>query len=785
MSHSPLYDKIVSHRKQQSEPLKQMLNSANALQAALQKVMSSYLIQPKPEVAAVLLQKVEALTKDLTNKYTRFSNGLITVSIAGLEKSGKTTFLKKFTGIEELPTAAQRCTSVACEIICVDNAASERFVIEYYSREQLLENICNMLGDMQKCGENLWAEGRARQWAPMPGSVEAFVQYPLPQNTDIDAFQRARYCNEANGSGTLLQLKSIQAALALHSSKLGTEEEDRCIANLTRFASHKTKNNADVSDMQPLIRKISVYKNYSNTLGSLRLCDTPGVDDPNPQAQRRALNSIESDTDLLIIASRPGNKPSVTGLAELLANLKKLDKDAPWRERSLFLINWDKGADPTGEHAQTHKDEVLMDGTFDSGRVKGPYDVRDDESARNNFMEEVYNRLLAELPVQDKSFMERQKNRWEEIISMVTLQLLPTLRDQAPPLEKVLHEKLHTLFDKWFEDTDNIGRSTDYFMGRLKTKFGEKTKHIAENNQLSEMRNKVIEVLNDEFEQLNGWLEREASEIRCDEELSQPRSAVGQIMPKLSSQFSEIVKKLVNVVTNISPLVQREVLDVLRGAFGEDIADEFCGSPQKPESEQLAILQEKMAKAASAVKEEPIRFIAEQLQEFSNLSLQMAYILRHELRPCLNLLNPHHWKADRRAKLVERSCAILETPPSPEAAGDRAWLQQYATSEYPGEGSSAAASSEFLFRLAYCASSVLETLVRSNEGQLAELVEDYIEQASQTLASQSACRAGWKWGLGHYKHIILREPYAELERRSADSAAYHELIKELERAYRD
>lgn len=234
------------------------------------------------------------------------------------------------------------------------------------------------------------------------------------------------------------------------------------------------------------------------------------------------------------------------------------------------------------------------------------------------------------------------------------------------------------------------------------------------------------------------------------------------------------------MVTNISPLVQSEVLSVLRYALGEEIADELCGPSHGSEYRQLEMLQGKMEEAALSVKRESVRFIADQLKEFANLSLQMAYILRHELRPCLNLLNMHHWVDGRRAALVERSCALLATSTENDAQTDKKWLEEYAKKSLPGTGDSVSSHCEFLNNLAYCVCSLLDTLVSSNEGQLAELVEDYIEEACQTLATQTPCRAGWKWGLRHYKHILLREQYAELQRRSADRAAYSEMMKELE-----
>ncbi len=779
MSNSTLYDEIVRYRIDSSAPLKAKLDQAENMYHALEKVWRSPLVETKPERLGSLMKELQEFINTVRNKYERFSNGLVTVSVAGLEKSGKTTFLKKFTGIEELPTAPQRCTSVACEIICVGAAEQERLVIEYYTREELLKNVKAMLLDMQRYGNSLWAPGRERTWGAMPATVDSFLNYSLPESEDIDPFVRASVCNESLGSGTLMQLKAIKQALCDHAGKLGAEEEED-IRNLPRYAQHSTRDNREVSPLQPLIRKISIYKNYSDTMGSLRLCDTPGVDDPNPQAQRRALASIDTDTDLLIIASRPAGKPTVTGLQGLLVNLKNLDQDAPWRERSLFLINWDKQADPTGEFALIHKSEVLGDKTFDSSRVKGPYDVLYDESARNAFMEEVYQRLREELPIQDKAMMSSLEMRWKDNILSEYYNIVKTLRQQAPPMEEELRDEIYALFDAWFEDTAGIGKPSDNFMGRLQSAFGKKTREVMQNPKLEEMRNEVRAVLNEEYAKLSDWLDLEASEARCAEHLAQPRSAVEMIMPKLSSRFTEIVRRVVNVVTNISPLVQSEVLSVLRYALGEEIADELCGPSHDSEYRQLEMLQGKMEEAAQSVKRESVRFIADQLKEFANLSLQMAYILRHELRPCLNLLNMHHWVDGRRAALVERSCALLATSTEKNAQTDKKWLEEYAKKSLPGTGDSVSSHCEFLNNLAYCVCSLLDTLVSSNEGQLAELVEDYIEEACQTLATQTPCRAGWKWGLRHYKHILLREQYAELQRRSADRAAYSEMMKELE-----
>ena len=784
MNMSPLYAEIVKIRQEKAGAFAAILEKAKPLYHTLVQVMESALVSPKPEKSAAIKEKLQVFIETLENKYERFSNGLVTVAVAGLEKSGKTTFLKEYTGIQELPTASQRCTSVACEIICAAEGEKERAVIQYYTREQLLESINARLRDMQQPGDALWCDGRQRAWEPNPTSIEEFKHYNLPSIEDIHGLFRETFCNGSEGgSGTLPQLKSIQEALRSHASCLGTESIIP-IEELSRYASHRTHGNESVSELQPLIYNITIYKRYSDSMQALRLCDTPGVDDPNPQAQRRALHTIKMDTDMLIIASRPCSKPSVTGLDSLLRNLRTLDKEVPWRERSIFLINWDKQADPDGMHADLHKQEVICNGTFPDSCVYGPCDIKGDVDARNAFMETVYERLLNRIPAQDNDLVKRLEEQWKDIVAEVRVNILDVLRRQAPPEDEGIREQLSISFDKWFDGTNKSSHPSSYFMGRLTTMFGEKTERFSDLQELAHIRSTVESVLKEESEKLNEWLIEEASPERCDAELKRTRNAVDEIMPKLSTRVTAIVHRLVNVVTEISPIVQNEVLSVLRYALGDKVADAFCGKysgNSVDAGQQLAALHAKMKEAADAVRQEEVYFIANQLKEFSNLSLQMAYVLRHELRPCLNLLNPHHWLASRKQKLVEKSIAILSTSEVADASMNIDWLKQYLTQSTPSlGGDDKDAHSRFLFNLAECVYSILETLVVSNDSQLTDLLEDYIEQASQTLSSQSKCEAGWKWGLSHHKRVVLRNEWEEYEKASANSQEYQKLLKQLQ-----
>ena len=122
---------IVQLRQQKAPQLESMLASAGDLHQVLAQVMSSPLVQRKPIEGTQLLARLATLQEQLTNKVQLFRNGVITVSVAGVEKSGKTTLLKNLTKIKNLPTADERCTSVSCEILFADSPANEGLDIIY------------------------------------------------------------------------------------------------------------------------------------------------------------------------------------------------------------------------------------------------------------------------------------------------------------------------------------------------------------------------------------------------------------------------------------------------------------------------------------------------------------------------------------------------------------------------------------------------------------------------------------------------------------------------------
>lgn len=762
------YD-IVKNRQAKTPELKNILEKSQALLNMLEQVTSSPLVSKKPQNCEDLKNQLSSLIERLRNKVQLFSNGVITVSVAGVEKSGKTTLLKNLTGIEHLPTADERCTSVSCEILYVEKQTDEGLNINYYTRDELLGVVQRQLTYLQKA-KDLLSDERQYPWQPTPQSIEAFSSYSLPAIKEIAQEKVLKY------KGALDQLTSIQHCIRQYAHKLGCSETDS-ILNLPKYASHKTAGNDNTSDLQPIIRKITVHKHYAEGSPFLRLCDTPGVDDPNPYALEHTFESIKSETDLLIIANRPLVTPSITGpLAEFIGNLKKLDPSSPLRDRSIFFVNWQKPVDPEQTNAKIRIAEVKKNEVFPEGAIYGPCDIMD-RVAIKQFLVEINKRLRNDIPKQDKELILKFNSEWGDIKAEIRTQVLKPLRAQTPPMPEATQTKLYDMFDKWFSkdyDSDSPKLETAYFMGSLNSGLNRKTATCSTHSILEKLHKEIITICKDEMAKLQKWLEENASEAACADIINGNGDPRSTILPTLGVAMTDVVEKLTAVVEDIAPVVQEEVYDVIKNALASDeITDKLC--PGDTAAERLQSLCIKLKEQAIDPEDEDVNFIIRSLNNFADASIQMNCIMRHELRPALNLMDPNRWHHDRRSTLVESLSDILVS--SPLGKQCITWLKNAGV---PSTSDPAKAHSDFYTNLCKVSFTIIQTVLLSNSNKFEALLHDFLSDASQTLATQNRCKNGWRKGLRPFIGIILQQESSEMLRNQENAIQFKKLVDSFE-----
>ncbi|MEG0144129.1 MAG: dynamin family protein [Akkermansia sp.] len=790
---SLLNEEIVENRKKVAPELKSLRDKATQIVSYLTSLKSSTLAFPRPIQLDPILVSLESLIKRVDNKLKLFENGTITVSIAGVEKSGKTTMLQYLTGIKNLPTDERRCTSVPCEILYTSD--NEHIEVSYYTDAELLSTVINPLWKyLQTAPQD---ESGSFLLPNIPLDLDSFIHSNLPNIDALPSMTRQSF------GDTLERLKVIiPQGLNQDRALLGTTVSDS-LENLSQYASHVGVTSKSVARMA-LVKKVKIYKKFEGGSDFLRLCDTPGVDDPNPSARSHTFRTIEEETDLLVIANRPGNMPDITEvLANFLSDLSNRDKDSPLRQRSIFFVNWHQAVDPAQELAKYRIQEVQKYEVFDQDSIYGPCDVTD-ESSMMEFMRYVNQRLSRDLPRQDRGTINKLTDDFNNIKASIRLNICNVLESQAPPLPDQMREILNEEFDVWFEGSAVEKDPEQHFKGRLKFRLNKLTKDIQSNVGIQ----KIIQEVNDKYEEYKKRIASDVSENcsveQCQKLLNTEEDPIAFLMPYLGERFTEIVKELTKVIEDISPLVQKDILRVIHESIKDDDAfNELCSGiePKFSDGDKLEQLAKRLKNGKP--QDDDVQFIIDAISEYTEFSSQMRHIMRYELRPALNIWDKFRWQSNRRDHLLDTLIAVIKQDKETNSSAflnpfntlnvssmrskvSTSWLNEYRTKDgdqhFPGKGDPAEVHTKFIKNLADISIEIIGIILSVNSNQIKDLAEDFMAQASQTLGTHLQAMPGWKKALKAQSHIILRGKNKELMQKSQESEQFYSLTKNIKEA---
>ncbi len=193
-----LSQEIVANRQEKAPLLKKISDICLDFHTKIENILSALCqlneldtrnIEKSREEINALLNELNHLKERVDIRYNRFQQGMITVSIAGLEKAGKTTFLKSLTGIEYLPAFDERCTAVCCEIH-YDTGRSD-FDIEFYTEHEFTDRV------LKPVIETVIAElpDNFKNQMPLPVSASEFAGMKLPPLNALPGGQpRSNFC---------------------------------------------------------------------------------------------------------------------------------------------------------------------------------------------------------------------------------------------------------------------------------------------------------------------------------------------------------------------------------------------------------------------------------------------------------------------------------------------------------------------------------------------------------------------------------------------------------------
>ncbi|GBC62815.1 Uncharacterized protein DENIS_3792 [Desulfonema ishimotonii] len=749
-------EEIVRNRRKRADALRQIIRTCRDLGRKLEALNGALrhlegLEAPEIRDAGTDLSQLSRELSDLERRveirHERFQSGLITVSIAGLEKAGKTTFLRSLTGIDALPAFDERCTAVCCELHYAEDRSD--FDIAFYTGAEFAERVLKPVFETIAGG----LPEPLRAACVPPASSAEFVNMPLPPAdalpggttafkllSDLRTLQaHFRECRVNLDHPPLLRrpLAELREWVSYGQARVDAADENRRARHLARVAAAKI---------------CRIYTRFRGGSPHLRWIDTPGVDDPNRRARELTLAAIAEETDLLVVASRPGATPSPNeNFHNFWDSVSRQPDEIDLMNRMLFVLNCDRRVDPDGENIQIHR-KYLTDAGVPRHLFVGPLEaVRPEDAAI--LMEKVNDHLGAHLSDQDDQAVLAFRNRLRNIQARIRL-FHDTLAD-ARPSDAGLHDLETEAFHKWFHWYGG-GRDTGFWT-ELVAALDRATREIPEDARIRESETTLNAIFAQEAEALES---RIPSPEALEDYVVQHRgeNPVPGGMRTLSIFFSDLVNRLASEVQEFGPIMQDKLLRVLSDAglaplmAGEDTA------------EKLASLLAHLDGTESPV--------IEVLRETLELPRNLKYVIRYELRPAVDFCDPTLWNPGEDAWNRLREMVAANGGPA-----DR--LAMFEICKYPPVSDSRERDHENLRKIAGNAILAVQAAL-SNERYLPRrIADDFMRDCRVRLCFSPESEQEWRTLLFRNRGRLLAGTIGQIRARSERIRAFHQALNAL------
>lgn len=761
---------IVDNRRAKAPMLKSVMESCESLRdrlAAVRSALQGLEETDTPEMKGHI-SEMERLTDALDDlrkraelRHARFSRGLVTIAIAGLEKAGKTTFLRSLTGIDALPAFDERCTAVLCEIHYDKNRSD--FDLEFYTEDAFydrvlrpaLETAASGLPDEQRAGMRL------------PESAAGFATFPLPSPESTPggttAYKLLRDLHELQahfdacraflGRPALLQqpLPELGGWVSHRPSAADSEPAEGATENGREDRAARGSHLARIS----AVKVCRIHTPFRGGSDHLRWIDTPGVDDPNRRARDLTLSAIAEKTDLLVVASRPGATPSAgESFHRFWDSVSRQPDEIDLMSRLLFALNWDKRVDPDGENIKIHR-RYLIDAGVPAPLFIGPFEATDPGDAAG-LMDRANSHLSRYLPDQDDRVCAKLENGLKHLKAKVRL-LYDALSGTHPSdagQQDLETEEFHRWFH-WYHGDEDSG-----FWADLVTLLDRSARTISDSPRIQESE----EALNAIFAEEAAAIQDNIPTAQALEEFvirHRGESPIPHGMRTISTSFSRMINRLADEVQEFGPFMQEELVKVLTEAGLEPLL-----SGETSAGRLSHLLENFQGRRADSP-------VIEVLRETIELPRNLKYVLRYELRGAVDFCDPTLWDESETAWNRLRDMVTANN-------GDLDRLASFPTFRHPPVTDSREQDSDILKRIAGNAMLGIHAVLNNERYLPRRIADDFMRDCRVRLVFAPESEQEWRSLLYRNRGALLAQTIGQIRSRSERIQAFHGALGRLE-----
>ncbi len=757
---------IVENRRAKAPMLKSVtaacesfLDRLAAVRTALQDLEETDTPEMKDHLAELdrTTADLDTLRKRAELRHARFNRGLVTISIAGLEKAGKTSFLRSLTGIDALPAFDERCTAVLCEIHY--DAKRSDFDLEFYTEDDFHDRVLRPALETAVSG---LPEDR-RAGLRLPESAAGFATFSLPSPESVPGGTTAYKL--------LKDLHELQAHFDACRQHLGRPPlPGQPLSGLGGWVSHRPAG-ADTSQEDSgqedraargvhlarvsAVKVCRVHTPFQGGSEQLRWIDTPGVDDPNRRARDLTLSAIAEKTDLLVVASRPGATPSAgESFHRFWDSVSRQPDEIDLMSRLLFALNWDKRVDPEGENIKIHR-RYLIDAGVPAQLFIGPFEATDPEDAAG-LMDRANAHLAQHLPDQDDKAVSRLESALKHQTARVRLlhDALAKTRPSDAGQQDLETEEFHRWFH-WYHGDEDSG-----FWADLVTLLDRSARTIAESPRIRESE----EALNAIFAEEAAAIQEAIPSAQALEEFvvrHRGENPIPHGMRTISTSFSRMINRLADEVQEFGPFMQEELLKVLTEAGLQPLLSGESGA------ERLAgLLKNFEGRRADSP-------VIEVLRETLELPRNLKYVLRYELRGAVDFCDPTLWDEKETAWDRLRDMVTANN-------GELDRLAEFPTFRHPPVTDSRDQDSEILKRIAGNAMLGIHAVLNNERYLPRRIADDFMRDCRVRLVFAPESEQEWRSLLYRNRGTLLAQTIGQIRSKSDRIQAFHGALDRLE-----
>ena len=596
--------------------------SADRAQATVFSDLAQYLAPGGPwrEEATKVSKQIDASTASIRTLQRRVLRETVNIGVIGLTHAGKSTLLRKLTGLTESHIPSNRFSSTTAtpsRIFHLPTAGDGRAVLSLHTWESFRVEVLEPLHNLAKLAE------------PVPMSIAEFRGFRYG-----DGRERVP-AGEAGAERYRRRLRIAQESLDSYENLLRGGTMDVALAELRPYIAYPADDDPR-ADVRPYhaVRSVDIFCEFPE-LESVRLglVDLPGSGEAGLNVHARFLADLRNNTDLVFIVKRPEMAP-VTDPDWDLAELA--DDAAAGVRRSDFA------------HQVINRDTNVPDEYYRKalGRARADgqqlgIDVREcDLSAEHA---EVYHAVLS------------------PVLSMLAERLAYMDRDAAGKVLSDLADivgRMHTLADQLASWTE--GRRTDLpneearLRSRayeLKNDLGLALERVCGEYDRLYASGAPIAELDQEIEkaarQMREWMAAGLGAGSTEEWLRKFRSAeaVNEVGRELDTRFNTVRQQLVAEFGEIDISLRRSV-DRLWGEVADALRSQLTEAIVPTGTDHKAILRA----ISETARRREAKTIADATDQLLNLATDYGSIFLRVGRPVIREVK---WKQEEPAQEKE------------------------------------------------------------------------------------------------------------------------------------